>query len=346
MNEPGFVRIWLARILPLLLAAANFLWMEGAHAVVTCTPTAGITLTLPATIVAPRDRVLGTPLSNWISSAITRMENSCTTSDSSTTYGQARVVLAPTGKTVVDAGTTYELFATSLPGVGLIMQARDNGASLKPIAATPTDLVKGWSTYWDFLAGVRLIATGEPMGTGSLAATTVGEAFVAEKSSGTTSARAPIKITSTSVTAQTCSVDAGSVNLNVSLGTTSAPALAGPVGTTAGNASFNVRINCSTGMNVYMTLTDANNLGNTSDTLSLSPASSQARGVGIQIRRNGTPVRFGPDSSMAGTANQMSLGASPNGVLDIPFTANYIKTHVVVSPGEANAVATYTFSYQ
>ncbi|MGC4007555.1 MAG: fimbrial protein [Pseudomonas sp.] len=326
---------------PLLALGAGM-----AQATVTCTPTSGITVSLPATITAPRDRNFGTPLTAWISSAVTRMENSCTANDTSTTYGQARGVLTPTGKTVVDGGSTYTVYATALKGVGLIMSAKNNYGTSYPVTPTPVDLVKGWSTYWDVGTSVRLVATGEPMATGTLAATTIAETFVAEKSSGTTSATAPIKITSTSATAQTCSVDAGSINIPVGLGTTSAPGLAGPVGTTAGNASFSVRLNCGTGMNVYMTLTDANNLGNTSDTLSLSPSPTQARGVGIQIRRNGTPVRFGPDSSVAGNTNQFVLGASPNGALVVPFTANFIKTEVVVAPGDANAAATYTLSYQ
>lgn len=329
-----------------LLIALLGAGLSPAEAAVTYTPTAGITLNLPATITAPRDRSFGTPLTAWITSSVTRMENGCTANDTSTTYGQAQGALVATGKTIVDGGSTYTVYATSLRGVGVIISARDNYTSLTPVTPTPTDLVKGWSTFWDFAASVRLVATGEPITTGTLAATTIANAFVAEKSSGSTSATAPIKITSTSLTAQTCSVDAGSINIPVSLGTTSAPGLAGPVGTTSGNASFNVRLNCSTGMNVYMTLTDANNLGNLTDTLSLSPSATQARGVGIQIRRDGTPVRFGPDSSVAGNMNQFSLGASPNGALVVPFTANYIKTAVAVTPGDANAVATYTLSYQ
>jgi type 1 fimbria pilin len=317
-----------------------------AKGAVTCTITNSITLTLPASFSAPRDRSVGTLLTDWRTSAATLIENGCSASDTSTTWLQARVTLTPTGRTVVIDGRTHAIFKTNLSGVGLALSAKDNNGSWYGVGTEPTDLVKGWSSYWNAYAAVRLVATGEPIANGTLSAMKFGELYVIEKSSGTTSTPAPLMITSTTVTAQTCSVDAGSVNLNVSLGTTSAPGLAGPVGTTAGNAGFSVRLNCSTGMNVYMTLTDANNLGNTSDILSLSPSAAQARGVGVQIRRNGTPVRFGPDSSVAGNTNQFSLGASPNGVLDIPFTANFIKTNVVVAPGDANAVATYTLSYQ
>ena len=66
----------------------------------------------------------------------------------------------------------------------------------------------------------------------------------------------------------------------------------------------------------------------------------------MQVRRLGTPVKFGPDSSVAGNAGQIALGASPTGVLDVPLTANFIKTDAVVRGGDANAVATFTLSYQ
>ncbi|WP_447751103.1 fimbrial protein [Pseudomonas nicosulfuronedens] len=209
-----------------------------------------------------------------------------------------------------------------------------------------TDLIKGWSTYWDASVQVRLVATGDPIATGSLGSVQVAEIWVIEKSSSYASPSAYVTITPTTATPQTCSVSAGSVNIPVNLGTTSSKGLTGPVGTTAGNASFNVRVNCTSNLNVYMTLTDGNNLSNTSDTLTLSPSTSQAKGVGIQVRRGGTPVKFGPASSTPGSANQFSVGTASGGVLDIPFTANYIKTATLVTPGDANAVATYTLSYQ
>ncbi|MDF3863927.1 fimbrial protein [Pseudomonas denitrificans (nom. rej.)] len=317
-----------------------------AFASVSCTVTGSIAVNMPAVLTAPRDRSLGTPLSAWSNSGLIKVASGCTATNTSSVYMQARGALAPSGKSVVIDGRDHPIFESGLPGVGLIMAAKDRNGPWKSIYATPTDIIKAWATNWDIEVSVRLIATGAPIVTGSVGAMTVGEVFLVEKSSGSTSAAAPIKMSSTSVTAQTCSVNAGSVNIPVNLGTISAPGLAGPVGTIAGNASFSVRLNCSAGMNVYMTLTDGNNLGNTSDTLSLSPSPTMARGVGIQVRRNGTPVRFGPDSSLAGNANQFAIGASPNGALDVPFTANYIKTEVAVAPGDANAVATYTLSYQ
>ncbi|WP_152222433.1 fimbrial protein [Pseudomonas sp. SCB32] len=331
----------------LMVSALLLLHLPVALAKVTCTAVTGMTLNLPATITAPRDRSLGTPLTSWITVGSVVTENGCTYNDASTVYTQARAILTPTGKRVTDGGVSYAVFSTSVSGVGLILSIKDAGGAWMAAEATTMDLLKAAVTSYGTFASGRLVATGDAISTGVLPAMTVGEQFITEKSSGSsTTPKAAIKITSTSITAQTCSVDAGSVNIPVNLAITSSSKLQGPVGTTDGNASFNVRLNCNTGVNVFMTLSDANNLGNTSDTLTLSPSLVQAKGVGIQIRRNGSPVRFGPDSSAAGNTNQISVGASPNGVLTIPFTANYIKTATTVRPGEANAVATYTLSYQ
>ncbi|MFV3306719.1 fimbrial protein [Pseudomonas sp. NY15181] len=330
-----------------LLAAVLLIGaVPGAQAVVKCTAAAGVTLDMPASISVPRDRGLGTPLSAWIESGYVVGESACTYTDPNSAYSQARGALVPTGKRINDSGIDYPVYATSLPGVGVIVAAKDAGADWVVLEPTAVDLYKASWTAWGFHAKARLVATGEPIGTGTVAKLTIGEHFIAEKSNGSKSAIFPVYMSATNVTSSTCSVEAGSVSIPVDLAITSSSKLQGPVGTTDGNASFNIRLNCSTGMNVYMTLSDANNLGNSSDTLTLSPSPVQATGVGIQVRRNGTPIRFGPDASMAGNTNQISLGASPNGVLTIPFTANYIKTATTVRPGEANAVATYTLSYQ
>lgn len=333
--------------LGLLASILLGLFSGAAQADLSCTPTAGITLNLPATISVPRDRKFGTVLSSWITSGSETVQSGCTASDTSNVWLQAQTALQPTGKTVPDGGVTYSLFKTGLPGVGIILSAKSfSSSSWKPVGTTAADLVRGWGASWNASASVRLIATGEPISSGVLVGKQVAEFIVNDKTSGTTTTPSPINITSTTVTSQTCTVDAGSKSFTVPVGEINVRKLAGPVGTTAGNASFNIRLACSTGMNVFMTFTDASNPGNTSDLLGLSASPQQASGVALQVRRLGTPVKFGPDSSVAGNDGQIALGASPNGPLDIPFTANFIKTDAVVRGGDANAVATFTLSYQ
>jgi type 1 fimbria pilin len=102
----------------------------------------------------------------------------------------------------------------------------------------------------------------------------------------------------------------------------------------------------SSPVSIYTTLTDNTNQANLTDVLSLTP-SSQATGVGIQIMKDGTPLKYGPDSNAPGNTNQWYAGATTTaGQFDILLTAGYVQTLPTVTPGTANAVATFTMSYQ
>lgn len=149
------------------------------------------------------------------------------------------------------------------------------------------------------------------------------------------------------INALTCSVSASSKTLSVPLGIVKKSDF-GAVGSTAGNANFNIALNnCSAGINLFATFTDANNLGNTSNILTLTNSSQAASGVGIRISTgSGATVSFGPDSSLPGTLNQLALGPSSAGTITIPFTAKYVKTSGTINGGVANGSATFTLSYQ
>ncbi|WP_321901970.1 fimbrial protein [Burkholderia cenocepacia] len=125
----------------------------------------------------------------------------------------------------------------------------------------------------------------------------------------------------------------------------------GGVGGTTPERDFSIQLNCSggdegTSTNAYVTLTDNSNNGNRSNLLSLTP-DSNATGVAIQILKDGKPLNFGPDSSSAGNPNQWKAGTIPQGQggFTIPLTARYIQTGTLKG-GTANAVATFTMSYQ
>lgn len=124
------------------------------------------------------------------------------------------------------------------------------------------------------------------------------------------------------------------------------------VGTTTTPNPFEIALACSGGVagtstNAYVTLTDTTMPGNTSTTLSLTK-DSKALGVGIQILKNGTPLGFGPDSAAVGNTNQWYAGTIAQGQanLKIPLSARYVQTGEKVTPGSANARATFTLSYQ
>ena len=85
---------------------------------------------------------------------------------------------------------------------------------------------------------------------------------------------------STGSAAASCSVN--TQNLQVNLPAIEAKQLSS-VGATTGNTSFSLWVNCpsTTPVNVYMTLTDNNNRGQTNSTVISAASGSSASGVGV-----------------------------------------------------------------
>ncbi|WP_179950203.1 hypothetical protein [Burkholderia sp. MSMB1826] len=83
------------------------------------------------------------------------------------------------------------------------------------------------------------------------------------------------------------------------------------IGAATGDTGFNIGLKCQSGASLYVTLTDLTAPANTSDQLTLAPAST-AKGVKLHILRNGSPVGYGPDSRVAGNPNQWYVGRAPD----------------------------------
>ncbi|QRR05963.1 fimbrial protein [Burkholderia sp. MS455] len=139
-----------------------------------------------------------------------------------------------------------------------------------------------------------------------------------------------------SVTTKSINVQFGEVNIN---GTATAP-----------ERPVNIGLQCSGGTRdaktrMYITLTDATNPGNRSDVLTLANTST-AKGVGVRIMNGTTPVKYGPDSSATGNPNQWFVTEAGNENINIPLSARYVRTSDTLKAGTANAIATFTMSYQ
>lgn len=131
----------------------------------------------------------------------------------------------------------------------------------------------------------------------------------------------------------------------VTLPTVNRSAFSAGVGSVASPQSFSLVFSCSSGAQVSIVLTDSTDPSNRSNVLTAT-ADSSAKGIGIQLLNStGAPVSFGPDSSDPSTTNQWVIGASPNGPLQVPLTARYVRTGDVEA-GTIRALATFTMSYQ
>lgn len=220
---------------------------------------------------------------------------------------------------------------------------------------TSSSLSSNYNAYFSsqVYVTVNLVATGAPIGTGPLSLNPSGDGTVNRVGSfyyGNGSGGWSLVFTvsmpanSTTITAPACTVK------NTSPSVTLAPIAKGSlggVGSTAGSGSVSLDLNCpSNSTKVYVTLTDNTVPTNRGSTLSAS-TSSTASGVGFQILDStGTPIKYGPDSAVAGNTNQWFAGQSVTGAMSIPLTVKYIQTATTVNPGTVNGVATFTMSYQ
>ena len=110
---------------------------------------------------------------------------------------------------------------------------------------------------------------------------------------------------------------------------------------------FTIDLDC-TGVagttNVYVTLTDANNPGNTTRQLKLAPDSS-AQGIALEMTNRYGLVNFGPDLAGIGNPGQWFDGTTGIGSYSIPLSVNYIRLPGPIKAGTANAGVTYTLNY-
>lgn len=107
-------------------------------------------------------------------------------------------------------------------------------------------------------------------------------------------------------------------------------------GSTAADQDFDVQFNCNgAGFNLYMTLSDANDLGNTSSRLEPSSGST-AQGVRIELLRAGAPVSLGAP---------WSQGTSTGAAQSVTLTARYHREAGTYSAGTIGGQATLVLDH-
>ncbi|WP_321959005.1 fimbrial protein [Burkholderia cenocepacia] len=237
------------------------------------------------------------------------------------------------------------IYPTSIPNIGVRLWL-PSGSQAPAKVGFITSTETAWSESW--VLRLQLIKTGEITAGGTLAGTYAhlraggadGESLVEYRFSKPVNVRP--RIPTCKVATPLVTVPMGSVVKSYFTG----------VGSTSNANAFDILLSCSggnpgTSTNAHVTLTDATDPKNTSTTLSLSK-DSNASGIGLQVLRSGTPLGFGPDSAAVGNTNQWHAGNVKQGqaTLKIPLSARYVQTAPSITPGVANARATFTLSYQ
>jgi type 1 fimbria pilin len=259
-------------------------------------------------------------------------------------------VTCPVTKTITVNGIPVpgmtDTYQTNVPGIGVHFYATSGwGNMANPIVSVPSTEILSPGTsgehYPTFYTKADLVVTG-PVGNGTLTELPSMSLAYTGACVSDPQYETPhnLAITpGTTIAGRTCSVTTTSVDVplrtafpsNLNTGST-------------GATPFSLGVNCTQGVTVKITLTDASNVSNTSTILGLA-AGSTATGVGLQILNGSKPVAYGPDSAVQGNVNQWTVGTSAGGPMTIPLTAQFVRTGAV-TPGTVKGTATFTMSYQ
>ncbi|AIY42320.1 Fimbrial adhesin [Collimonas arenae] len=232
------------------------------------------------------------------------------------------------------------VYTTAVTGVGIRLsrQITGIGQTYYPHViniANGTNAVFRSPSYFT----VELIKTANKTGNGPLAAGTyttyVGNG---DNISAITSILSGNGIT---IITPSCTVDAGSKNVVVNLGSVSTGSFKG-VGSPAGSQPFNIKLNCQRGENaqntILLNMTATADPSNSPGVMQLTQGAGVATGVGIQILdKNGAPVVFGTAAIVGPSADIQYV---------VPYTARYYQTAAKITTGQANGAATFTIEYQ
>lgn len=283
-------------------------------------------LPVPASLAPPRDVAVGTVLQTIAVNSKISYGASCNVSKIGTVNGTP----------VPGMTDTYQ---TNVPGIGVhfYVTAGWSGSTYISVPSNET-LSPSSSGPTTFYTRADLVATG-PIGNGTL--TTLPSMTLSYSGSCETSyAKVQALDTGTVISGRTCSVTTPSVRVTL-------PTIfPGNLNTGATGATpLSLGVNCAEGIAVKVTLTDASNVGNTTNTLGLT-SDSTATGVGLQILNGSTPIAYGQDSAIAGNTNQWSAGTAAGGPMTIPLTVRYVRTSDALTPGTVKGTATFTMSYQ
>ena len=330
----------------LLVGSALMGLSSGAWAVTTCTVSVQtVTLTMPIAVTVPRDALGGTPLTAWAQTPAMENWYMC----SSTVQQAVGVGVFPLGlelsaTTIVDAGVTYPVYKTDLPGVGIAMGRRIfmNGC--------------GWETAWSEVSSLKgaaacnsheLLPNGAQFRArlvkiGDISSGVVSAGPVAQGRLYANAAYDPraviISTTATQVTVLSCLTP----DVLVDLRSHKSSELKGP-GSFTEMTPFNVALkSCPAGINRVTYQVDAvTPIVDVADSVVALDSGSTATGVGVQLLDGaGNVFPLGTVKTLAG------YSTSQGGDYDVKFNARYYQTGAAVGPGSANTAMTFTMSYE
>ena len=251
-------------------------------------------------------------------------------------------------------GSPSPIYPTGVPGIGFSFYiGPDNGNITSPFVPSGTQIIPLNPPVYNTGYSVRiffLITGALENGTYTVPKQQVGELRLFTSTDPQLATTVPIYLDTTTfkISTRSCKLDTRSQS--VKLPDVSATEFQGVQSVSSTSGSFNINLsNCSQGIPISATLTDASNSGNRGDILGLS-SHSTATGVGLKLYKNGesTALSYGPDSSASNNPGRWNIRTSSGTTtsFSIPFVVRYVQTGAQVTPGSVHAVSTITLSYQ
>lgn len=270
----------------------------------------------PSTITVPFSAPVGTVL--WQSSQVAPTNPPNVTCSKNAPYGVVNSVGATPGVSV-------DTYPTGVPGIGYQL-VHDNATGIMYPYPCCSSGAKGSSSF-SVASALTLVKTG-PIVSGSV----LPAGQLGYWQWGTLSTETFNLLNSVTIIDPACSVDSSSIV--VTLPNIATASLKG-VDSVAANTPFAIRLTCSAGATVAITLDTASRAAGKTGVIN---SSGTATGVGVQLAdSNGTAVSFGSTTT---------VGATPDGALDLSYFARYYQLATTVGAGTVKATATFTISYQ
>ena len=255
---------------------------------------------------------------------------------------------------LIGEGVNYPIYPTGVPGIGYGFGIGHEGGTVYTPFAQPETTVTPKSPVAltaGYAIQIYFFVTGAlENGTHVMPKKKVGELRLVTSTDPQLATIVPIYIAASTFIVNTKSCKLDMPSQSVRLPDVSTTEFNGMNSLSSVSGSFNINLsNCSQGIPISATLTDASNPGNKGDILGLAGGST-ATGVGLKLYRNGesTALKYGPDSSASGNPGRWNIRTSSGTEtsFSIPFVVRYVQTGSQVTPGSVHAVSTITLSYQ
>jgi len=323
------------------------LWVVSKSALAACsfmdsrfTPNDSVQLSL-GTVTVQRDAPIGSVVWSTTNSVLGGRNNfiECNASGFQTQWavGAGFAPVAYSGQTLYQSGVPGLAFRIVTPGAGSTAGRYGTGPLPRQISNTACASGGNW---WRLCGGtwgnyqLQLVKVAQTTGSGPVTSGTLTRALIVGQTN-------ILEYAIASGTVQTVACSVTNSNITVNMGTAKNTDFSGP-GSTSGDADFSIALNCDASANINMRI-DAGSAGAadaSNGILNLDNAgkADNASGVGVQVLFNNAPVALG---------SRMVVGRpTADGPYAVPLKARYYQTQPAVTPGKANANATFTMTYQ